>query len=243
MKTNNKKYNRVNSLSECADKIKDLGIPQANKSSFWNKPQSKVLSFEAYSKTDLGEVFEGSSPDTKGEEVISTAPLGVNTSLLWSNSCKDKVFIMRIITAKRLKGDGEEVGSSPMGSIDIPKGVLSGGVLPHKTLQIFAFNFVEILRSDISNANLDALDFVREWTNNSEQGEQFIKMSLNFSKKEVVKEVFKDFTDLIKDEDRFKKMFPTLPTFSEWKTDQGLDSALNDKLKEMGVDPKDMGEA
>ena len=246
MEINNKKYKHVKSISECANDIKDFAIPESKKKDFWRKPTSKVLSFDEYAKTPLGDVQEGSSHDTSNEKVLSTAPLGDNAQILWSDGCRDKIFLLRLINHESTeRGDhiNHEIGCSPIASIKIPEGVLSNGVLSRKSLQVFTFNFIELLRADISNTNLKALDFVREWTKNSGQGEQFIKMALGSKdKKKVISEMFEEFKELIHDEKAFKEMFPDVPTFSEWKANQG-DSDLDAKLREMGVNPKDMGEA
>ena len=241
---------QVNNLSELKGKVEEFKYDKMEGSDFWEKPTSDVFSWKSFKDSKMGHVFDGSSIDGK-EQVIVTSPIGEETQIVWSDSCKDCLFLFSLIEEISDDGDTIKQSISPLAMINIPKKVLDKKGMDADTLRIFTFNLMEMLRNDISDGNVHAIEFVQDWGRDNKYSKKFIKLAIQ-SRRATSDNIIEDLIELVKDEKRFKEAFPDIMTFSEWKKSEGIESndeiigakkKVTDEMRKYGVDVNEMGEA
>jgi|21_taG_2_1085346.scaffolds.fasta_scaffold00540_21 hypothetical protein len=239
----------ISKLSEIKD-IHSFKAKEIKSASFWKKPNNKVMSWASFKDSAMGNVFDGYN-ETKDETLICTSPIGLETQIVWSDSRKDSVFLLSVTEEIGADEEHSVCRVQPIARIEIPEEVLDKNQMSKETLRVFTFNFMDLLRIDISNGNTSAMDFVREWGNDNKHSNRFIKMAIK-GRVPSGEESLKGIMELISDEEKFKEIFPDVMTFSEWKKSEGIESndeilhpekRITKEMRDLGVDVDKMGEA
>lgn len=209
-------YTEVKSTDEIKD-ISEISFESAKGSDFWMKPLSDI-GFQQFLDCPLGLVVSGTGEFNKDEKVLVSSPLGAGSSILYSSSTPDRVFLFKVVSIRRDDDVSGAVSSTPIACIEIPKGIK----ITKSVMEVFSYNFVLTIGGGISMGDASAKAVIDNWAT-EEIAKKFVNSvssSGGGAKSKLIEKLaplIEKLAPLIEDEASWKKMFPNSPTFSEWK--------------------------